>query len=107
MSTVKASFPLSVLKWLRAGYPEGVPPKDRVPLVALLYRQMSSEQIKDVSVALAEAAGKAPDPTITRNEIGELIEQVTDTEPSTEDITRVASVLVAAGWPLAGLDDEP
>ncbi|MFD4294314.1 DUF3349 domain-containing protein [Rhodococcus sp. NPDC058505] len=106
MTTTKATFPLSVVKWLRAGYPEGVPPKDRIPLVALLYRQMSSEQIKDVAVALAEEAGRAQDPTITRAEIGDLIEQVTATEPSAEDITRVAAVLVAAGWPLADATSE-
>lgn len=107
MSTTKPSFPLSVVKWLRAGYPEGIPPKDRIPLVALLHRRLTPEQIKDVSVELAEAADKAADPTITRDAIGELIEEVTATEPSVEDITRVEAVLVAAGWPLAGPGDEP
>lgn len=107
MSTAKPPFPMSVLKWLRAGYPQGVPPKDRIPLVALLYRQLSSEQIKDVAVALADSADKTEDATITRDEIGELIEEVTAAEPSAEDVTRVAAVLVAAGWPLADADPEP
>lgn len=107
MNTVKQSFPLTVVKWLRAGYPEGVPPKDRVPLVALLYRQLTGEQIKEVAVALAAAAGKTTDPTITRNEIGALIEQVTHTAPSAEDVSRVAAVLGAAGWPLSDVDAEP
>lgn len=104
MTTARPSFPMSVLEWLRAGYPEGVPPKDRIPLVALLYRQLTPEQIKDVAVALAESAGRAEDPTITPDAIGELVEEVTHTEPSPEDVARVAAVLAAAGWPLAGLD---
>lgn len=104
MTTDKPSFPVSVLTWLRAGYPEGIPPKDRIPLVALLHRQLTSEQIKDTAVALAEAPGRLQHPTITRDEITDLIEEVTHTEPSAEDIARVASVLAAAGWPLAGID---
>lgn len=101
MTTAKSPFPMSALKWLRAGYPEGVPPKDRIPLVALLYRSLTTEQIEDIAVALGEAAGRAEDPTITRAEIGALIEQVTQAEPAAADIGRVASVLAAAGWPLA------
>ncbi|MGV9803634.1 DUF3349 domain-containing protein, partial [Mycobacterium sp. NPDC003449] len=30
------SLVISILNWLRAGYPEGVPGPDRVPLLALL-----------------------------------------------------------------------
>jgi hypothetical protein len=100
VSTAKPSFPLSVIKWLRAGYPQGVPPKDRIPLVALLHRKLTAEQIRDVSVALTEAHD-GEDPVITREEIGELIEQTTHSTPSDSDIARVASVLAAAGWPLA------
>lgn len=105
MTHAKPSFPQSVLEWLRAGYPEGVPPKDRIPLVALLHRRLTPEEIKDVAVALAEAAGQAEDPTITRSRIGDLIEEVTDTDPSAEDIARVEAVLVSAGWSLDGPAD--
>lgn len=107
MISAKSPFPLSVLDWLRAGYPDGVPPKDRIPLVALLYRTLTTEQITEIAVDLAEAAGRAEDPTITRDEIGGLIEEVTATAPSGEDIARVASVLAAAGWSLAELDTAP
>ncbi|GAA4486486.1 DUF3349 domain-containing protein [Rhodococcus olei] len=107
MTTTKSPFPLSVLEWLRAGYPDGVPPKDRIPLVALLHRTLTTEQIREIAVDLAETAGRAADPTITRDEIGGLIEEVTATAPSGEDVARVASVLAASGWPLAELDTEP
>ncbi|MER5838003.1 DUF3349 domain-containing protein, partial [Streptomyces sp. NPDC002130] len=36
MTAPTPSLPQSILEWLRAGYPEGIPPKDRIPLVALL-----------------------------------------------------------------------
>jgi hypothetical protein len=104
VSSAKSTFPLSVLTWLQAGYPQGIPPKDRIPLVALLHHELTSEQIKDVAVALAESRGEGEDPTVTRAEIGELIEQITHEAPSDHDIARVRSVLAAAGWPLG---DEP
>ncbi|AQA21193.1 hypothetical protein BTZ20_1290 [Rhodococcus sp. MTM3W5.2] len=104
MTSAKPAFPLSVLTWLQAGYPQGVPPKDRIPLVALLHHELTAEQIKDVAVALAESRGEGEDPTVTRAEIGELIEQITHEAPSDHDIARVRSVLAAAGWQLG---DEP
>ena len=106
MTSAKPAFPLSVLTWLQAGYPQGIPPKDRIPLVALLHHELTSEQIKDVAVALAESRGEGEgeDPTVTPAEIGELIEQITNEAPSDHDIARVRSVLAAAGWLLG---DEP
>ena len=32
----------SIVSWLRAGYPEGVPPTDTFPVLALLARRMSN-----------------------------------------------------------------
>ncbi|TJZ79588.1 DUF3349 domain-containing protein [Rhodococcus oryzae] len=104
MTSAKQAFPLSVLTWLQDGYPQGIPPKDRIPLVALLHHELTAEQIKDVAVALAESRGEGEDPTVTRAEIGDLIEQITHEAPSDHDIARVRSVLAAAGWPLG---DEP
>ena len=36
----------SVIEWLRAGYPEGVPDVDYVPLFALLGSQLSESDVK-------------------------------------------------------------
>ena len=39
----------SILNWLRAGYPEGVPRPDRVPLLALLRATpLTDKQIKEI-----------------------------------------------------------
>jgi hypothetical protein len=81
--STKTAFPASVLEWLRAGYPEGVPPKDRFPLVALLRR-----------AALDDGA-------ISTEEIATYIRDQIDAEPTAEDISRVSARLAAGGWPLA------
>ena len=35
----------NVLGWLNAGYPEGVPPKDYFPLLALLKRSLTEDEV--------------------------------------------------------------
>ena len=101
------SLPQSILDWLRAGYPEGLPPKDRIPLVALLRRKLSDAQIRDsaIGAALAELSDVNSDQVISSDEISAQIADLTSQTPSDEDIARVASVLAAAGWPLADLDN--
>ncbi|EME19272.1 DUF3349 domain-containing protein [Rhodococcus triatomae] len=102
----KPAFPVALVRWLRDGYPDGIPPKDRIPLVAVLARRLTSDQIKTVAVALAEEAGRGKDPSIERDEIGEAIAQVAHTEPSPEDIARVEAVLTSAGWSLTDFPTE-
>ena len=54
------SLLLSVLNWLRAGYPEGVPGPDRVPLLALLRATpLTEEQVAEVVRNIAEASAPA------------------------------------------------
>jgi hypothetical protein len=96
----------SILNWLRAGYPEGVPGPDRVPLLALLRSTpLTEEQIKDV-VRNITASDSAPlaDGELTTDEIGEFISEVTHHDAGSENVQRVAAKLAAAGWPLAGVD---
>lgn len=35
----------NVLGWLHEGYPEGVPPKDYFPLLALLKRSLTEDEV--------------------------------------------------------------
>jgi hypothetical protein len=102
----KPHFPVALVRWLRDGYPDGIPPKDHIPLVAVLARRLTSDQIKAVAVALAEEHGRGEDPTIARDEVGEAIAQVAHTAPSAEDIARVEAVLTSAGWSLTDFDSE-
>ena len=97
----------SIIRWLRAGYPEGVPDPDRVPLLALLRATpLTEDQLKEVVRNLTDAdAAALTDGEITRDEIAEFIKDVTQHDAGPENIQRVAAKLAAAGWPLAGIND--
>lgn len=89
----------NVLKWLRAGYPDGVPPKDMYPVLALLKRSLSEDEVIEVARTVLQASGAgAP---VTESEIHNAIEQVTAKAPSPEEIQQVSARLALVGWPLA------
>jgi uncharacterized protein (DUF2267 family) len=90
-------FLSSIVSWLRAGYPEGIPPTDTFAVLALLTRRLSNDEIKAVA---RELMGRDE---FDRIDIGVAITQITDELPSPEDIERVRERLAAKGWPL----DEP
>jgi hypothetical protein len=96
----------SVLRWLRGGYPQGVPEPDRVPLLELLRATpLTEDQIKEVVRNITDAEKRAGEGEITRDEIAEFISDVTHHDAGPENIRRVAARLAAAGWPLAGFDE--
>ena len=89
----------NVLRWLRAGYPEGVPPKDYYPLLALLQQSLSEEQVVEAAQSiLMSTNGDIP---VTRHEIHAAIQKVTDQVPSAEETQQVSARLASVGWPLA------
>ena len=87
-------FLTSIVDWLRAGYPEGIPPTDYFPVLALLTRRLSNDEVKVV----AREVMRQED--FDETDIGVLITQITDQLPSPEDIERVRARLAAKGWPL-------
>lgn len=94
------------MRWLTAGYPDGVPGPDRVPLMALLRSTpLTEEQIREVVHEITDQGSPATaDGVIDRDEIAEFISDVTHHDAGPENVIRVASRLAAAGWPLAGID---
>ncbi|HEX5406213.1 MAG TPA: DUF3349 domain-containing protein [Pseudonocardiaceae bacterium] len=87
----------SIIGWLRAGYPEGVPQQDYVPLFALLSRQLlSNEEVAEIAKELADG-----DDATTAQAIRDAIETVTHECPLDTDVARVSARLAAGGWPLA------
>jgi hypothetical protein len=88
----------NVLGWLHDGYPEGVPPKDYFPLLALLKRSLSEDEV--IKAAQAILHGNNAD-TVTDGQIRNAIQEVTAKEPNPEEIHQVASRLASVGWPLA------
>lgn len=85
-----------IIEWLRAGYPEGVPDVDYVPLFALLGSQLSESDVHAVAEEL-ENESKPESAEVIRKAIA----AVTDHQASDADVARVRARLAAGGWPLA------
>jgi hypothetical protein len=88
------NFLTKIVSWIKAGYPEGVPKPDQVPLFALLRRRLSDEEVKAVAQALIDRG------EFDHVDIGVLITQITDGLPAPDDVDRVRAKLSAYGWPL-------
>ncbi|MCG7608076.1 hypothetical protein BA059_05810 [Mycolicibacterium sp. (ex Dasyatis americana)] len=88
------AFLAKIAAWLNAGYPEGVPGPDRVPLLALLTRRLTNDEVKAVAHDLIDRGD------FDHIDIGVLITQITDELPRAEDVERVRERLATKGWPL-------
>lgn len=89
----------SVLNWVRAGYPQGVPPKDYYPVLALLTRTLSESEVMQA----ARTVLLQGDEPVTVEQIQDAIRQVSEKEPTEEEMHQVAARLALVGWPLAGV----
>jgi hypothetical protein len=85
-----------VVDWLRAGYPEGVPDVDYIPLFALLGSELSNNDVE----LIAEDLASSSDPQ-SAEAIRKAIAAVTNTTPNDADVNRVRARLAGGGWPLA------
>lgn len=93
----------TVIGWLHSGYPEGVPPKDYFPLLAVLQRKLTDQEIREVVDALIEDV----DTPIEVDEIEDTIIRLTREMPLDDDVRRVSVHLAAGGWPLAEVQQDP
>jgi len=73
-----------------------VPQTDYIPLLALLRRRLSDDEIAEVARDLA-ARGEL---NIDVADIGAAVIRITDELPSTVDLDRVQLRLEAIGWPV-------
>jgi hypothetical protein len=89
-------FLSSVIGWLRAGYPEGVPDVDYIPLFALLGSELTDADINAITDELA-ATGDAA----TAQGIKDAIVAASNEKPLDVDVARVRARLAAVGWPPA------
>ncbi|TCC48554.1 DUF3349 domain-containing protein [Kribbella pittospori] len=78
-----------VLAWLREGYPDGVPPKDYIPLLALLRRRLTEDEVSEIAHRIADTST----PQQASQDIGVHITKITDALPTPEDIARVETHL--------------
>jgi hypothetical protein len=87
----------SIITWLRAGYPEGVPDVDYLPLFALLGSELTDADVKAIVTELESTS--SPE---TAQHIKDVITSVNgDSKPSDADVARVRARLAGGGWPLA------
>ena len=89
-------FLSSIITWVRAGYPEGVPDVDYIPLFALLGSQLSDDEVRAIAQELENESKPESAEAISR-----AIATVTDHKASDADVNRVRARLAAGGWPLA------
>jgi len=89
-------FLTSIIDWLRAGYPEGVPDVDYIPLFALLGSQLTDTEVSEIADTLASESD--PDSAAA---IRKAIGNVTNEQVRDSDVARVRARLAAGGWPLA------
>lgn len=90
----RRAFLKSIVGWLRAGYPDGVPERDYVPLLALLRRRITDDELTWVADQITRE-GNSPFGT---TDIGVVITKVTDELPHEDDLERVRAHLVEGGW---------
>ena len=87
-------FLTKIVAWITAGYPDGVPGPDRVPLFALMRQRLTEDEVRAVTKELTNRG------EFDHVDIGVLITQLTDGLPTPADVERVRARLAAKGWPL-------
>lgn len=80
--------------WLKAGYPQGIPANDYIPLVAVLRRKLSDAEIEELGQAL-NAQGLVP---ADRIDVGTGFLTMTDELPSVQELERITHHLEESGW---------
>jgi hypothetical protein len=83
-----------VLAFIHAGYPEGVPPTDYYPLLALLRHRLTEDEVAMIAAQLAPG----DESRVETGEIRVAITQLTAEAPSAEDLDRVRRRLETTGW---------
>ncbi|WP_217614157.1 DUF3349 domain-containing protein [Cellulomonas sp. GbtcB1] len=98
--TETGTWPTRVLRWLRAGYPAGVPQQDYVVLLGLLRRSLTDVEVHQIAGDLAVLASRGAE--ITTADVERMVGAATLDAASEEDVARVSAHLARGGWPLAG-----
>lgn len=100
--TETGAWPTRVLRWLRAGYPSGVPQQDYVVLLGLLRRSLTDAEVHQIAGDLAVLASRGTE--ITTADVERMVGSATLDTASEQDVARVSAHLARGGWPLGGPD---
>jgi len=86
-----------VVSFLRAARLPGVGPTDTFPVLALLRRRLSDDEVAQIVTGLIERGDIPVDAT----EIRVIITKFTDQMPSPDEVERVRRRLGSRGWPVS------
>ncbi len=92
------TFLQSVLGWLHQVYPDGISRTDYFPLLALLKRSLSEDEV--VQAAFSVLKDSDPNDPVTADQIRDAIRETAEKEPTDEEINQVSARLAMVGWPL-------
>ncbi|WP_232069423.1 DUF3349 domain-containing protein [Mycobacterium saskatchewanense] len=84
-----------IVRFLRVGYPQGVPATDTFPLLALLRRRLTDEEVMQIGEELVRHGDLPADATT----IQVMVTKITDQLPSHDEVERVRRHLENRGWP--------
>lgn len=87
-----------VIDWLRAGYPQGVPPQDYIPVLAVLRPQLDDEELEIIANQLVATAREDNSP-VSDQDVHAAILEATDEEATPDELMRVRELLEKQGWP--------
>ncbi|OQS24258.1 DUF3349 domain-containing protein [Nocardia donostiensis] len=85
----------AIIDWLRAGYPDGIPESDYIPLLALLRRRLSDAEVEQIAGELLRSG----DEPVGKTDIQVMITKMTNEMPSESDVERVIARLEPPSWP--------
>ncbi len=82
-----------IVNWLKGGYPQGIPEADYVPLLAVLRRRLSQEEIDELADRIVRD-GLVP---AERIDVGAEFLRVTNELPSETELQRISEKLADLG----------
>lgn len=89
-----------ILGWLKAGYPEGIEPRDYPAVLGVLRRTLTEQDLDSIAEDLAEQSVRTGE-AIDAADIHAMVQEHAFQKASPEDMFRVSARLAAGGWPLA------
>jgi len=90
-----------ILEWLKAGYPDGIPPTDYPPVLGVLRRNLTDEDIEAIADELAmQSIGNGVEP-VTADDVRRMVKEHAFQSCTPDDLRRVSATLALGGWPLA------
>lgn len=92
----------TIVAFVRRGYPRGVPQTDYIPLLALLRRRLSDDE---VTAVVTQLVARDDELNVEIADIGAAITRITDELPSPVELDRVERRLDEIGWPIIDPDN--